>query len=310
MNRLTTRIPKGFLIVDPHVHYWNPTHFKWLAEAKEAGKWIGKAARTYGPEDYLSEMEAYNVIKTVHIQANWTDSDPVGETEYEQNLADNKRNKGHPHGIVSYMPLHKPKEAEIIMERHLKFENFRGVRFMLDYDSNLPEYCQTDKDYLEDGEFLKGLKMMEDHRGLIFDMQLCQTQLTRAADMVAKFPDLNFALNHTGFPLKGRYDEWKEGMKVLAQNENVYVKISGLGMWEEALSSVDEILPLVEETVDAFGHERCMFASNMPVDGCKREDNGLAIFDTFYEVASNRMKLEDKIVENMFCYTACLLYKI
>eukprot|EP00954_Amorphochlora_amoebiformis_P024437 1366315-Amorphochlora_amoeboformis.AAC.1 len=28
MNRLTTRIPKGFLIVDPHVHYWNPTHFK------------------------------------------------------------------------------------------------------------------------------------------------------------------------------------------------------------------------------------------------------------------------------------------
>ena len=46
---------------------------------------------------------------------------------------------------------------------------------------------------------------------------------------------------------------------------NTSVKISGLGMvdWQW---SVDSIRPLVLETIDIFGPERCMFASNFPVD--------------------------------------------
>ena len=54
-------------------------------------------------------------------------------------------------------------------------------------------------------------------------------------------------------------------MRRLAERDNAAVKISGLGMvdwtWTE-----DSIRPLVLETIEIFGIDRCMFASNFPVD--------------------------------------------
>ena len=45
----------------------------------------------------------------------------------------------------------------------------------------------------------------------------------------------------------------------------VSVKISGFGMFDPAWT-VDSIRPFVRTTIDLFGVERCMFASNFPVD--------------------------------------------
>jgi predicted TIM-barrel fold metal-dependent hydrolase len=60
-------------------------------------------------------------------------------------------------------------------------------------------------------------------------------------------------------------ESWRRGMRRLAEKPNAAVKISGLGMvnwgWTE-----DSIRPLILETIDIFGVDRCMFASNFPVD--------------------------------------------
>ena len=54
-------------------------------------------------------------------------------------------------------------------------------------------------------------------------------------------------------------------MLSLATLDNVYVKISGLGMtdwdWTE-----DSFRPIILDTIDIFGPSRCMFGSNFPVD--------------------------------------------
>jgi predicted TIM-barrel fold metal-dependent hydrolase len=54
-------------------------------------------------------------------------------------------------------------------------------------------------------------------------------------------------------------------MRLLAGCPNVAVKISGLGMadrnWTEA-----SMRPFVLATIELFGVERCLFASNFPVD--------------------------------------------
>jgi len=54
-------------------------------------------------------------------------------------------------------------------------------------------------------------------------------------------------------------------MRELAACPNVAVKISGLGMLDHHWT-VESLRPLVLETIDAFGTERSMFASNFPVD--------------------------------------------
>ena len=67
-----------------------------------------------------------------------------------------------------------------------------------------------------------------------------------------------------------------EGMGLLAAQPNVAVKISGLGMADyddehyvsvrgcDAAQIEESIRPLVLETIEAFGVERCMLASNFP----------------------------------------------
>ena len=67
-------------------------------------------------------------------------------------------------------------------------------------------------------------------------------------------------------------------MRALGAQPNVWVKISGLGMvdwrWTE-----DSIRPFVLKTIELFGPDRCMFASNFPVD--KLYSSFDALYGTF-----------------------------
>jgi predicted TIM-barrel fold metal-dependent hydrolase len=46
---------------------------------------------------------------------------------------------------------------------------------------------------------------------------------------------------------------------------NVYVKLSGLGTFVRSCTQ-NEWQPLIEQTVDVFGPDRCMFGSNFPIE--------------------------------------------
>jgi predicted TIM-barrel fold metal-dependent hydrolase len=61
------------------------------------------------------------------------------------------------------------------------------------------------------------------------------------------------------------FEGWRKGMRLLSQAPNVACKISGLGMGDWTWTTAS-IRPYVEEAIAAFGVERCMFASNFPVD--------------------------------------------
>jgi len=86
-------------------------------------------------------------------------------------------------------------------------------------------------------------------------------------ELANDYPDVQIILNHAGMQIDGisHFDPWRKAMHRLAQAPNVACKISGLGMgdWHWTTQS---IRPYVEETIAAFGIERCMFASNFPVD--------------------------------------------
>ena len=75
-------------------------------------------------------------------------------------------------------------------------------------------------------------------------------------------------INHAGL-LSNREEQalqrWKKAMKALSSVDQVSVKISGIGLpvqkWAAELNS-QVVLSLME----MFGVNRCMFASNLPVD--------------------------------------------
>ena len=92
--------------------------------------------------------------------------------------------------------------------------------------------------------------------------------MAEALTLAKKFPDTSMVLNHTGMPVDRGTEEiaaWRASMKLLASAPNMFCKISGLGMGDWHWTT-DSIRPLVLDAIDAFGTERCMFASNFPVD--------------------------------------------
>jgi predicted TIM-barrel fold metal-dependent hydrolase len=103
---------------------------------------------------------------------------------------------------------------------------------------------------------------------LIYDLSTTWEGMDGAYKMAGLFPDLQIVLGHAGLPLE-RSDEyfadWKEAITRLAGAPNVVAKISGLGMADHDWTT-DSIRPWVMGVIEAFGVERCMFATNWPVD--------------------------------------------
>lgn len=79
-------------------------------------------------------------------------------------------------------------------------------------------------------------------------------------------------VEHAGFPTTRTaeyFHAWRAAMKAFAPLNNVFVKVSGLGMGDRAFGrdwTIDTLRPWVEASIEIFGVERSFFGTNFPVD--------------------------------------------
>jgi predicted TIM-barrel fold metal-dependent hydrolase len=257
-------------IIDPHHHLWDLErhHYPWLRpETPHPAGDLTPICQSYQLDDFLADAAGLDLVKSVHLQAEIDRSDPVAETAWLQAVADAPGSRGFPHGIVAFADLADPK-VEATLERHCRYANVRGIRYLLNYEAGAPLYCATGRgDWLRDPQWRKGFGLLARY-GLSFDLQIFWQQMPDALDLVRAFPDTQIILNHTGMPRKRDRDyvaSWRDGMRTLAAAPHVAVKISGLGMFHHDWTA-ELIRPFVLDTIEIFGIDRCMFASNFPVD--------------------------------------------
>jgi predicted TIM-barrel fold metal-dependent hydrolase len=131
--------------------------------------------------------------------------------------------------------------------------------------------------------------------------------LHEAAALARDFPTTTIVLNHTGLPSdrsEAGLAGWRSAMAKLAVQPNVRVKISGLGQpgrpWTAAANGW-----IVRQTIALFGADRCMFASNFPVDSLCA--GFTTIFDGFREIAAD---LPMAAQARLFCRTAQEVYRM
>jgi predicted TIM-barrel fold metal-dependent hydrolase len=201
-------------------------------------------------------------------------------------LADDPAGRGFPHAIIAYADLADP-AVEAILERHCAHRNLRGIRFMVNFIENDPLYCMTDRgDWLRHAQWRKGYALLEKF-GVSFDLQVYCHQMAEAADLAAAHPGIPVMLNHAGLPHRREpeyIERWRAGMRALGAVPNVAAKISGLGMFDHRWTD-DSIRPFVLDTIEIFGVERCMFASNFPVDRLSSDYN--RIWQAFDRITAN-----------------------
>ena len=258
-------------IVDAHHHLWDlnnaDTKYSWLM-VTEGEAFFGDYAairKSYLIEDYLEDAKNQNIIKSVHVQAEHDDDKPVNETAWLQNLADT-HSFNLPNAIVAFADFSKKNVSEIL-DAHQEYKNTRGIRQILSYNEDEPKYSHATEDFMKNSTWVENFKYIR-NRNLSFDIQIYKHQMEDAVNLANKYNDVLFILNHTGEPCYQSEEyikHWEKNMGRIASCENIVTKISGLGMFNPNWT-IETTRVFVEKTIEIFGIERCMFASNFPVD--------------------------------------------
>ena len=97
---------------------------------------------------------------------------------------------------------------------------------------------------------------------------------------------------------------WRKGMQALAKRPNVTCKISGLCVADRPWT-LEENGPIIKEVIDLFGVDRCMFASNFPVDSLKGSWD--YVFTQFKQAVAH-LSLSDQ--QKLFADNAIRVYRI
>ncbi|HEX3460210.1 MAG TPA: amidohydrolase family protein [Acidimicrobiales bacterium] len=256
-------------VVDAHVHIWDPARIDWYPYLSHPlAPESADASRMFRPFDvdtYQAEVAGWNVEKFINVAAA-TGGHSIEETLELDGAAEAR---GGPDAIVGGIPpTDTVAEGLELIDRQMAAPRFRGVRPMGRYEGPLP-----------DAGVLDGLR----ERNLLFELMSHPDQLRLAAKQLASFDDLVVVVEHTGWPRSSADEErtlWREGIEALSDlGDNVVCKLSGLAMPLEAMS-VDAFAPWLEFAIEAFGADRCMFASNFPVDSM------YGTFDELYAVFS------------------------
>lgn len=278
--------------------------YPWLSPAIAPpaifGDGFARLRRNYGIADYLAEFGGLDVVKSVHIQNGCLPEQAIAETRWLQAIADRH---GFPHGIVAHVALQHESADEQLAE-HCRSANMRGIRQILNAHPDPALGFIAERDLMANAAWRRGFAALA-RRGLSFDLQIYPHQMAEALELARAFPGTSIILGHAGMPLRRDRDEldrWRGAMTDLAAADNVAVKISGLALGQGGWS-VETIRPIVLATIEIFGIDRCMFASNFPVDGLFSSYR--ALFDAFGAVtqeltAGERAALFSKNAERLY----------
>ena len=294
-------------VVDAHQHFWDlgRNYLPWLCDEEVVPFRYGDYSalrRNYLPRDYLRDAAGHDVVKTVYVETEWDPRDFVGETRWLQEII---AETGLPHAIVAGARLDAP-DVEAVLAGHTAFPQVRGIRHKPRAAPSPADVRAGARGSMGDPAWRRGYALLERY-GLSFDLQTPWWHLAEAAALARDFPNTQIILNHTGLPADRTPEGlagWRSAMQTLAARPNVAVKISGLGQpgqpWTVAANG-----PIVRDTIAIFGVDRCMFASNFPVDGlCADFDT---IFSGFKTIVADLSQAEQT---SLFCANALKFYRL
>lgn len=253
--------------IDAHMHLWDHRRllYPWLLPPFGDGGPTGNVAAIAGnylAEDYRRDLAGWNLAGAVHVQAGADAADALAETEWLHAVA---RDHGLPTALVAFADLASP-DLDASLEAQAAFPLVRGIRHIANWHAD-PDKTYAAADPIDNSAWCEGFGRLA-HHGLAFDFQLYPSQMAAAARLAARFDPVPVIINHAGMPVDRDAEglaEWRRGMRLLAELDHVSVKLSGFGIVDHGWT-VDSIRPLVLETIEIFGTDRCMVASDSPTD--------------------------------------------
>jgi L-fuconolactonase len=233
------------MTIDTHVHFWkyNKIRDAWMDDMKIL-------QQDYLPEHLMLNLKRNGVDGCVAVQA----SQEEVETRFLVELS-----KTHHiiKGVVGWIDLRADNVEEKL--RHFsEYQIIKGYRHIVQAEPN---------DFLLREDFQRGVSALKNYN-YAYDILIYPKQLESTLQFVSKFPDQKLIIDHCAKPdIKNKkIDDWKKWMKEIAQNKNVFCKVSGLfteAKWKGW--SVGEFYPYLDVVFETFGTDRLLYGSDWPV---------------------------------------------
>jgi len=232
--------------IDSHQHFWqyDPVKHDWIDDTM---KMIRK---DFLPGDLQPVLKENNFDGCIAVQADQTEAETNFLLALQQENTFIK-------GIVGWVDLRQDNIRERL-SWYKQFAAVKGFRHVLQGEA--PEFMLQPK-------FLNGIAALEELE-FTYDILIFPKHLAAAITLVKQFPRQKFVIDHIAKPYikKGLLGEWKQAMKIIAQHENVYCKISGMvteadyQYWKK-----EDFTLYIDAVVEAFGTKRIMYGSDWPV---------------------------------------------
>ena len=233
--------------IDTHQHFWK--------YSKEQYPWIGEGMEVLAqdrlPADLEPLLEANGIDGTVAVQARQV----VEETEALLAMAEKY---DFIRGVVGWVDLRSP-NVEAQLERFRDRKKLVGVRHVVQ--------DEPDEKFVLREDFMRGIGKLEAY-DLVYDILIFPHQLPAAIELVRRFPDQVFILDHIAKPrIKDeQMSPWENDIRKLATFENVSCKLSGMvteADWHNW--TAEDFRPYMEVVLEVFGAEKLTIGSDWPV---------------------------------------------
>ena len=233
--------------VDAHQHFWkyNAMRHSWITEEMSVLK------RDFLPENLEEERKGSGIGSTIAVQADQSEA----ETVFLLHLAERAPSIA---GVIGWIDLCSPK-APKRLKFFSKFAKLRGFRHVAQ--------DEPDDRFLVREDFVRGIACLHQF-GFTYDILVYPRQLPAALELVARFPEQRFVVDHLAKPeVKARNRSgWAARMQKMAAHPNVYCKLSGMvteADWRQWKK--EDFRPYLDTVFGAFGPKRLMFGSDWPV---------------------------------------------
>ena len=234
-------------VIDSHQHFWkyDPVRDAWINDDMKI------LQRDFLPADLHQEYLTNGVDGCIAVQADQSEA----ETRFLLDLA---ADNDFILGVVGWVDLQSV-DIDEKLESWSKEKKLKGFRHIVQ--------GEPDPEFMLGEAFLNGLSKLAQYN-FTYDILVFPHQLKAALEVVKKFPEQKFVIDHIAKPYiaKGEIDDWAALMKEIGTHQNVWCKVSGIiteADWKNW--TFEQLKPYMDVVVEAFGTARLMFGSDWPV---------------------------------------------
>ena len=233
--------------IDSHQHFWryDAVRDAWITDSMAVLK------RDFLPEHLAPELDANGVDASIAVQTDQSES----ETMYLLGLAEKNPRIA---GVVGWVDLRAPDVGQRL-EHFSHFAKLRGFRHIAQ--------SEPEDRFLAQEQFIRGVAHLRTF-GFAYDILIYPKQLPAAIELAARLPGQRFVVDHLAKPeiKAAKIAPWSAQMKEIAQNKNVFCKLSGMvteADWKRW--KAEDFKPYLDVVFEAFSPDRLMFGSDWPV---------------------------------------------